>query len=178
MGAKAYSAFTDIVLALVPVLALWTLQIRMRLKVAIVAVLSLGFVAGAAAIVKTAKLPELSAADFTWTPVTLTYWYQTENWLIIIAGCIPTLKPFIAELSVMYRSSRNRFSAGPMRLSDTPEQLGGVESKGKRGAEDCRREDHMLETIGSGGKRNRYERGKYLDGSEDLELGSFGTDST
>ena len=50
-----------------------------------------------AAIVKTVELKNLIASDFTWSSVNLVYWFTTENYTIIIAACIPTLRPLFEK---------------------------------------------------------------------------------
>lgn len=89
----AFSSFSDLVLALFPILIIKDLQIEMKLKVALCSVMGMGIVATAAAIVKTVELKNLSTPDFTYNAVSLIYWYISENWLIVIAACIPTLGP-------------------------------------------------------------------------------------
>jgi hypothetical protein len=65
----------------------------MRLKAALMVVMSMGIVATAASVVKTVELRNLSTPDFTYNATNLVYWFISENWLIIIAACIPTLAP-------------------------------------------------------------------------------------
>ena len=50
-----------------------------------------------ASIVKTVELKNLVASDFTWSSVNLVYWFTTENYTIIIAACIPTLRPLFEK---------------------------------------------------------------------------------
>lgn len=49
--------------------------------------------ATAAAIVKTIELRNLTSPDFTYNATTLAYWFMTENFVIIIAACVPTFRP-------------------------------------------------------------------------------------
>jgi hypothetical protein len=56
-------------------------------------VMGLGIVATAASIVKTVELRNLATPDFTYNATPLAYWFISENWLIIIAACIPTIGP-------------------------------------------------------------------------------------
>jgi hypothetical protein len=89
----AFSAWSDLVLALFPILIIKDLQIEMRLKTALMVVMSMGVVATAASIVKTIELRNLATPDFTYNATNLVYWFISENWLIIIAACIPTIGP-------------------------------------------------------------------------------------
>ena len=42
---------------------------------------------------KTIELQTLTSNDFTWDATNLGYWFMTENYTVIIAACIPTLRP-------------------------------------------------------------------------------------
>lgn len=58
-----------------------------------------------AAIIKTINLASLSArADYPWDTVDLTIWIAVEQYLIILAACIPTLTP-VFNIAV-HRSKR------------------------------------------------------------------------
>jgi hypothetical protein len=89
----AFSSFSDLVLALFPILIVWNLQMKLKLKAGLAAVMGLGVIATVASVFKTVELKNLSTPDFTYDATDLVYWYITENWLIIIAACFPTLGP-------------------------------------------------------------------------------------
>ncbi len=89
----AFSAFSDLVLALFPILIIKDLKIDMKLKIGLCAVMGLGIIATVAACIKTVELKNLATPDFTFQAIDLIYWYLTENWIIVIAACIPTLGP-------------------------------------------------------------------------------------
>lgn len=80
-------------LALFPILIIKDLKIELRLKIGLCCVMSLGIIATAAATIKTVELKNLATADFTYNATNLVYWFITENWVIIIAACVPTLSP-------------------------------------------------------------------------------------
>lgn len=80
-------------LALFPILIIKDLKIELRLKVGLCCVMSLGLIATAAATIKTVELRNLATADFSYNATNLVYWFITENWVIIIAACVPTLSP-------------------------------------------------------------------------------------
>jgi hypothetical protein len=61
--------------------------------------MSMGIVATVASIVKTVELRNLATPDFTYNATNLVYWFISENWLIIIAACIPTLGPLYFVLT-------------------------------------------------------------------------------
>ncbi|EEH33071.2 integral membrane protein [Paracoccidioides lutzii Pb01] len=96
----SFSAASDLVLALYPVFIIWSLQMTRKLKVGLTCVLALGVIATAAAVVKTIFLAELAAReDYTFETINLTTWISTEQYLIIIAACIPTLGPLFTAAS-------------------------------------------------------------------------------
>ncbi|KAI0544972.1 hypothetical protein F4679DRAFT_562986 [Xylaria curta] len=99
----AFSAWSDLVLALFPILIIRKLKMPIRSKVGICFLMSLGVIATAAAAVKTVELRNLATPDFTWDAVPLVYWFLAENWIIIICACIPTIKPLILKGAFIQR---------------------------------------------------------------------------
>ncbi|KAL3474081.1 hypothetical protein BJX99DRAFT_186751 [Aspergillus californicus] len=105
------SALSDLVLAVYPLFTIWKLQMPLKVKIGLGCVLSLGIIAMIAAIVKTVNLASLSArADYPWDTVDLTIWIAIEQYLIIIAACIPTLTPLF-NIVVRQRTSKRSTSA-------------------------------------------------------------------
>lgn len=86
---------TDFTFAVViPIPMLWNLQINTRTKISIMAILSLGLFACAAAIVKIPSLVNYGKlGDFLWDSRDITIWTITECNTGIIAGSMPALKP-------------------------------------------------------------------------------------
>ncbi|KAK3303502.1 uncharacterized protein B0T15DRAFT_496052 [Chaetomium strumarium] len=92
----AYSAVTDFILASIPWAVLWKLNMRKREKFGIAFAMSLGIFAGGTAIVKCTKLGANSTStDPTYDVGTLLLWAGAENGLIIVAACVPTLRPIL-----------------------------------------------------------------------------------
>lgn len=105
----AYSAFTDIFLAIVPVMVFWKLQLKIKTKIGLCLLMSTTALAAICAIVKTTKLNELSdLADFTYGTVDLIIWAIVEADVIIIAACIPTLRPFVISVQKGVHGSEGR----------------------------------------------------------------------
>ena len=89
-----YSAFLDIALAAIPVSVIWSLQMSFSKKVQLSLILSVGIFAAICAAIKTSKLPSESArSDFTWNTVPLFIWNSVEINVVIVAACVPTLRP-------------------------------------------------------------------------------------
>ncbi|EEH05525.1 integral membrane protein [Histoplasma capsulatum G186AR] len=108
----SFSAASDLVLALYPVFIIWQLQMARNIKIGLTCVLALGVVATAAAVVKTIFLAELVArSDYTFETINLTTWISTEQYLIIIAACIPTLGPLFTATTGRTPSGRRAGSS-------------------------------------------------------------------
>ncbi|OTA55119.1 hypothetical protein K449DRAFT_357701 [Hypoxylon sp. EC38] len=89
------TAFTDIVLGIVPIASFWNLQLPTKTKVSICFLMGCTLFAAICAIVKTTKLNELEdLGDFTYATVDLIIWAIVEANVIIIAACMPSLRPF------------------------------------------------------------------------------------
>ena len=96
---SSFSAFSDFLLALFPLVIIYNLQMKLAVKVGIGCAMSLGLVATGAAIVKTIQLEELTARDdYTYDTVNLVLWLSTEMYIVIIAACVPTLRPLLPIL--------------------------------------------------------------------------------
>ncbi|KAE9366307.1 hypothetical protein N431DRAFT_419496 [Stipitochalara longipes BDJ] len=85
---------TDLGFALVPWPILWNIQLAKRIKVALLAVLSLGVFSCIAGIMKITILHSYGrSGDFLYDSAELTIWTTTELNVGILAGSIPCLKP-------------------------------------------------------------------------------------
>jgi hypothetical protein len=65
-NSKAWSAFTDLILATYPTVLLWNLQMKPSKKISVMAIMGLGFFAMIAAIIKTTQLPANHSKDASW----------------------------------------------------------------------------------------------------------------
>jgi hypothetical protein len=108
---------TDIVFAILPIPVILKLQVNMRTKTTLIAVLSLGFVACVAGIVKAhLQLTAIQTPDSAFKN-SFQVWYMLELCLGILAASLPTLKPLFAAVLDSTRSrlrthSRSRTTAG------------------------------------------------------------------
>ncbi|KAI0509203.1 hypothetical protein F5B22DRAFT_658654 [Xylaria bambusicola] len=87
--ASAWSAFTDLVLAISPAIFLWNLQMKMSRKITVILIMALGFFAMIAAIAKTLQLPKQNSPDTTYDIFWLCFTFAIETDLVIIASCAP-----------------------------------------------------------------------------------------
>lgn len=91
----SYWAFLDFALAFIPVDMVWKLQLATKKKIMLSILLSMGIFAGICAAVKTSIIPVTirKENDVTWSAVPFFMWGGLEMNVIIIAACIPTLRP-------------------------------------------------------------------------------------
>ncbi|KAI1059116.1 hypothetical protein LB507_003905 [Fusarium sp. FIESC RH6] len=95
----AYSAATDFILALLPWAMLWNLNMKNREKFGVAFAMSLGVFAGSIAIIKCTKLKaNATSLDPTFDVGELLLTAGAENALIIIAACLPTLRPILRKV--------------------------------------------------------------------------------
>ncbi|KAM0321744.1 hypothetical protein ACHAPQ_009284 [Fusarium lateritium] len=95
----SYSAATDFILALLPWAMLWNLNMRNKEKFGVAVAMSLGVFAGAIAIIKCTKLKaNATSIDPTFDVGELLLTAGAENALIIMAACIPTLRPILRKV--------------------------------------------------------------------------------
>ncbi|MCJ1356587.1 MAG: hypothetical protein MMC33_006582 [Icmadophila ericetorum] len=91
--ASAWNVFMDVCLALIPVTIYWNLNLSLKKRIALCFLTGMGILAGISGTVKASKLYESIQLDFTWASYDLLMWNGVETILIIICGCLPTLKP-------------------------------------------------------------------------------------
>ncbi|KAI0872148.1 hypothetical protein GGS24DRAFT_491707 [Hypoxylon argillaceum] len=84
----------DIIFSLIPVKIIWKLHLSIRKRLGLILLLSSGIFSGVSAAIKTNQLVTLTArSDLTWETFGLYLWTSIEIFVIIICGCIPTLRP-------------------------------------------------------------------------------------
>ncbi|KAK0724615.1 hypothetical protein B0H67DRAFT_632183 [Lasiosphaeris hirsuta] len=96
--ASVYSGLMDIVLALLPWMIIWKLQMRRKEKVGIAVAMSMGVFAGCAAFIKSSKIPLVLAGDFTYEGYDLVIWGVAEVSITIMATSIPLLRVLFREV--------------------------------------------------------------------------------
>ncbi|PYI03679.1 hypothetical protein BO78DRAFT_374496 [Aspergillus sclerotiicarbonarius CBS 121057] len=123
---SAYTTVTDIVLAVVPISVFWKLQMRVSTKLGVCIMMGLTLLSAIVTIVKATYLHLFTnRTDPLYDVVTLVIWGLIEQNVVIVAACIPTLRPFfrIAFGTKGSRSgntsSRTRSGSG-FKLSSNP----------------------------------------------------------
>ncbi|KAI1840245.1 hypothetical protein JX265_013037 [Neoarthrinium moseri] len=110
MFAGLFSAACDLYLAVYPAIVLYKLQMNRKKKIVLSGALGLGSISTIVAIYKTTRLPSLASSDFSYDTSDLVVWTCTEGSTIIIATCIPVLRPLV-DLVLgrdVFGSSRDR----------------------------------------------------------------------
>ncbi|KAJ4363969.1 hypothetical protein N0V83_009423 [Neocucurbitaria cava] len=116
---SAFNIVTDVLFASLPIPLIWQLQLNFRTKISLIAVLSLGWFACAAAIIKAVKQwTVLTEPDWTvedWFNI----WNYIEFTVGIIAASLPTLKPLFNWFLETARAitSGGRSKGGSYRVS-------------------------------------------------------------
>ncbi|RHZ50753.1 hypothetical protein CDV55_101866 [Aspergillus turcosus] len=118
------SALSDFVLAVYPLFTIKNLQMATKVKFGLGFVLSLGIIAMVAAIIKTIHLAALTAkSDYTWDTLSLTVWVAVEQYLIILAACIPALTPLFNIIVRRVTSRRTKSKSTPQELGASDRKL-------------------------------------------------------
>jgi hypothetical protein len=87
---------TDLFLAVFPTVVFWNLNLRLRIKISLIVLLSLGIVAMVASIIKTTKLDHVpSVTNIGAGGVELIRWGYAENLIIIITSSVPSIRPLL-----------------------------------------------------------------------------------
>ncbi|ORY08687.1 hypothetical protein BCR34DRAFT_488389 [Clohesyomyces aquaticus] len=96
----ALNIATDLLLAvIIPIPMLWNVQMNMRQKASVMAILSLGLFATAACLVKISYLPNYGkTGDWLWDSRNITIWTIVECNVGIISGNLPTMKPLFRKV--------------------------------------------------------------------------------
>lgn len=105
---SAFDALTDIVLAAIPISAFCKLQMRFKTKVGVCIMMGLTILSAIFTIIKASYLWLLfRAPDPFFDLSNLVIWGLLEQNVVIVAACIPTLRPFFHKAFKGEKSSEN-----------------------------------------------------------------------
>ncbi|MCJ1449297.1 MAG: hypothetical protein MMC23_009817 [Stictis urceolatum] len=116
----AYSILSDVICSFLPIPILWKVQMKMRMKIAIWGLMSLGLIATACAAVRMSLFTGDLAADLSWNRALISIWCGLEETLGIICANLALSRfiyTFFAESGwsrkslYQYNSSRKHLSA-------------------------------------------------------------------
>lgn len=116
----AMSALTDWVFGILPIFFVWKMRMNPRTKLSVVLILSLGFFASTATIVRIVYIKSLTrTTDYSWEGINLVKWSMVEPAIAITAMNIATLRPmfknfFVAAKKRFDPSTDSEGSIGPL----------------------------------------------------------------
>ncbi|THZ63492.1 hypothetical protein D6C85_08952 [Aureobasidium pullulans] len=103
------SCITDFSCSILPFVILWNLQMDKKLKFTLAAILSLGFLASAATVVRAFYFNRfLAPVDYVWGFSDLMVWSIIEDLIAITIGSVPSLKPLFVRFKWMASMSSHR----------------------------------------------------------------------
>ncbi|KAJ6113990.1 hypothetical protein N7523_007307 [Penicillium sp. IBT 18751x] len=126
---NTFNSATDLFLAVFPTVVFWNLNLKMRIKVGLIVLLSLGIVAMVASIVKTTKLNTLPSITNLGTAggLELIRWGYIENAIIIITSSIPCIRPLIiSSVRKISSATRSYELSGPFTNNRRTDQYGNT----------------------------------------------------
>ncbi|KAF4989804.1 hypothetical protein FGRMN_8896 [Fusarium graminum] len=140
---NCFTIFTNLVLAVVPIHAFWKLQMKLQEKLEIAFLLGLTFLSAIFTTIKVYNMIDFysrKSSDIIYDVVPLILWGLIEQNVVIIAACVPTLRPLL-HLVKHKTPSRGRVittqrPSAPERCSSTSEvPLGGLKYEAPRRSE-------------------------------------------
>ncbi|CDM37359.1 hypothetical protein DTO013E5_7528 [Penicillium roqueforti] len=107
---NTFNSATDLFLAVFPTVVFWNLNLKLPIKLGLIALLSLGIVAMIASIIKTTKLDSVPSITNTGAAggIELIRWGYIENVIIIITSSVPCIRPLI--MSSVRKLSSGKYS--------------------------------------------------------------------
>ncbi|PLB48435.1 hypothetical protein P170DRAFT_360773 [Aspergillus steynii IBT 23096] len=106
----SFNIFTDILFATLPIPVIWNLQMKRRVRMYLIGVLSLGYIAVGLGIVKTVYQLAYGKSIDTFFNDSIIFWALAQFNTGIIAACVPSLKPLVSRVLKLseYTNSRSR----------------------------------------------------------------------
>ncbi|KAK5652593.1 hypothetical protein OQA88_10354 [Cercophora sp. LCS_1] len=94
-------AMADLTLAVLPVFIIWGVQMKMKMKVGVATLLSMGIFAGIALIIRIPAIKFIPVADerFIEQANGTALWSLMETSLGLLAGCVATLRPLVGMVA-------------------------------------------------------------------------------
>ncbi|KAJ5523409.1 hypothetical protein N7513_012953 [Penicillium frequentans] len=113
--AGAYSGCMDFILALLPWLIIWKLEMKKREKIGIALAMSMGVFAAITSFIKTSKLVNVAMVqDFTYFCSSIAIWASAETGFTIFAASIPALRILIIRIRSSYQESEGNEGTYPL----------------------------------------------------------------
>jgi hypothetical protein len=110
----AWNSLSDLILTILPIIIIKKLNMEVRTRVVLCFILGLSFFAMIACIIKTIELKALGdRADFTYSTSNFVIWFTVEQYIVIIAASIPTVRPLALRLSQRWKNRSTPISSTP-----------------------------------------------------------------
>ncbi|KAJ5788252.1 hypothetical protein N7457_003242 [Penicillium paradoxum] len=111
-----FNIFTDVLFSSIPIPIIWTLKMAPKVRLYLIGILSLGYVAVIFGVVKSVYQIAYAASKDTYLNDWILFWALTQFNTGILAACIPSLKPLASKILSLseYASStraRGRFGS-------------------------------------------------------------------
>lgn len=104
----AWSAATNLILAIYPITVFWNLQMRIGIKIGLCALWSTVAFSCVCACIRTFEIGVIvSTRDRTHAVAPLLIWGWTEYWVVLIAGSLPPLRPLIPRAMRYFRAQKS-----------------------------------------------------------------------
>ncbi|GAP85606.1 putative integral membrane protein [Rosellinia necatrix] len=169
LGSVSTNLAIDVFVIILPMPFLWNLQMRMRNKVAVTMIFSLGLITIAIMIWRIVDLVSNKDVDFIYNEPTLALTTTLEMWLCIIIACFPTLGP-IGKVYIAPAVSKmtSRFSGGSTPKTKTKGR--SIITFGRLGGRTRKNyttmtygsQEHLEEQIGTS-QRDNWDSSKFRD---------------
>ena len=115
----ALNTLVDLVLTIIPRSIVIRLQLRPRIKVGLIFLLGLSLLAFVGSIIRTYKLSVvINSQDFTYALAPFAIWYNIENFVVIAAASIPTIRPLFTQHRNRQQGSSSK---GPLSYGTSSE---------------------------------------------------------
>ncbi|KAI9882289.1 MAG: hypothetical protein M1823_005967 [Watsoniomyces obsoletus] len=110
----SFNGVVDVVLAILPITIFYKLNMSLRKRVGLCALLGTGLLAAVSAAIKTTHLPNLTArGDFTWSTFDIWLWSEIELYILVVCASLPTMRPLFIKifggLATTLSASRDRY---------------------------------------------------------------------
>ncbi|KIV84250.1 hypothetical protein PV11_00040 [Exophiala sideris] len=151
----SFNTLVDLVLTFIPMKLVISLKLRPRIKAGLMVLLGLSLLASVASILRTYQLSVLiKSVDFTRTSVPFAIWYNIENFVVIVAASIPTIRPLFTQ----HKNQQPGSSATPLSYSTSGDRSHGHDKSAEMG----------FGGIGAGNNRPMIMRSDTWDVSREL----------
>ncbi|KAI0468961.1 hypothetical protein F4859DRAFT_489561 [Xylaria cf. heliscus] len=96
---STFSVICDFTFAILPMFLVYTLQVDRKTKIALIPILSIGFIASIAVVVRLAYIKKFLDPDFLWATLDIAIWSTAEPGLAITAASLATLRPLFRNVA-------------------------------------------------------------------------------